>query len=538
MSAQGGTFYRKEGVSRNDTLRRGDITSWPNLGNESIDQNEVSQIRELLTNMGNRLETLERNTNGRQERRWVQGNDRGPQRFGRWTNEGRVYTSRNLGTRRNEAANIAGVGTRGDRYTQQGSGLQNNWDAGRAQRNQWVSTSNQEFSSMVKAAYRHCQIRHHEGTWQEVPNKIKNVVGNVFDTITPPYPDAALQDEFRRLREKLEEDIKSVVQNHLQRSKEQVERELSMTNPDDKEAALNIVYRQLSRNLKRKITHDNKCIYLEEAEKLIGRTQIRNEPEQSIQEGQTVGANEGLANTDETSEVAMEASEATRKRNRTKSTPEKTVQVQSRNSVEGSPAQATPVKKNRIENNSDSNQGAAEANKFVHQREIKSQWEIKLKESTNTIVIGDSNLSLARKIPSDFEVHAFPGMHLQHATSVINKLPRGRERPLRVILSVGINHRDWSKEDLEPEINALREVVDKAEAEIYLAGVPLHGSLNNSQKEILTTLNNNMKDWQRGHYINPILTSDVDIIPSDRYRIHHTQETTDRVMQSFIDFLV
>jgi hypothetical protein len=88
-------------------------------------------------------------------------------------------------------------------------------------------------------------------------------------------------------------------------------------------------------------------------------------------------------------------------------------------------------------------------------------------------------------------------------------------------------------------MNALRGAVDNVGAmDIYLAGVPIHGSLNNSQREVLTALNNTMKDWTRGHFINPILTTEVEIVQGDRYRIHHTQETTDKVMQSFLDFLI
>jgi hypothetical protein len=158
-------------------------------------------------------------------------------------------------------------------------------------------------------------------------------------------------------------------------------------------------------------------------------------------------------------------------------------------------------------------------------------------ETTKIIIIGDSNLTLARQIPENVEVHAFPGMLLQHATAVLRKLPR-LNNPIKVIIAVGINHRDWSWEDLEPEMEDLHRTIGDFGGEIYLAGVPLNNKLNQDQRGTLTALNNKMKEWQEGHFISPILTEEVEVTPTDRYRIHHTQETTDKVMQSFYDFLV
>ena len=157
-------------------------------------------------------------------------------------------------------------------------------------------------------------------------------------------------------------------------------------------------------------------------------------------------------------------------------------------------------------------------------------------EETEIIIIGDSNLTMARHIPKKAEVHAFPGMLLQHASAVLNKLPRPSKT--KVVLAVGINHRDWVWEDLEPEIEVLHRNLADAQAEIYIAGVPLHSKLNQEQRAVLTKLNNKMKEWQGGNYVSPILAEEVEVSSTDRYRIHHTQDTTDKVMKSFFDFLV
>jgi hypothetical protein len=413
-----------------------------------------------------------------------------------------------------------------------------------------VDTDNRDFSSIVKSGYRHCQIRHHEAIWDELPRKIGRLFHEAFQTITPPYPDNELRRDFEQLETELQNSIRTTVQTHLKRARERNARELSHLNPDNKEKALEITYRQLSKNLGRKMSHEEKAKYLAEASNMITDNDARiNQPmqekptqigeeetsTQSRQEETAMQNKPEEARTQEDIEITTNMEVETTTRKRTRSSPQTTARpIVERLNLEESPLQgADRCKKNRL---GEPNNNGETRNAIVHQREIKTLWEIKPMENTDTIIIGDSNLTMASQIPENVEVHAFPGMLFQHATAVLNKLPK-RNNKIKVILAVGINHRDWSWEDLEPEMEGLHRTLTDVNADIYLAGVPLHNKLNTEQRGILTRLNNRMKEWQTGNFISPILAEDVEVSPTDRYRIHHTQETTNKVMQSFFDFL-
>lgn len=526
-----GVFYRKTGVGRNDTLTREREHSRQNRAENGRNQGdrEISMGREGRRYGQNysRDNRAEEAYNNNHWRRWTGGEQREQTRFG------------NRMQRDNERAQL-----------QQGG-----WNRARNIRTRWVETENSDFTRIVKGGYRHAQIRHHEAIWDALPRKISRQFHEAFQTITPPYPDEELRRDFEQLETELQNSIRTTVQAHLKRARERNIMELSQLNPDEKEKALEITYRQLSRNLGRKISHEDKAKFLTEASNIMAnrdaemgqaeeetRTLTREEEIRTENVPDEPSARENVRNEDPPEEAreqedgirTINMDIETTNRKRIRSSPQINTIV-GRLNLEDSPSQeAARCKKNRMV---EPNESGDSKNKVVHQRQNKVEWEVKPMETTKIIIIGDSNLTLARQIPENVEVHAFPGMLLQHATAVLRKLPR-LNNPIKVIIAVGINHRDWSWEDLEPEMEDLHRTIGDFGGEIYLAGVPLNNKLNQDQRGTLTALNNKMKEWQEGHFISPILTEEVEVTPTDRYRIHHTQETTDKVMQSFYDFLV
>jgi len=59
---------------------------------------------------------------------------------------------------------------------------------------------------------------------------------------------------------------------------------------------------------------------------------------------------------------------------------------------------------------------------FLRINEVKKSWALNAQPGTKTIVIVHSNLKLARSIPTDWEVQAYPGMVFKHATEILTAI--------------------------------------------------------------------------------------------------------------------
>jgi hypothetical protein len=154
-----------------------------------------------------------------------------------------------------------------------------------------AETNNQPFAHLVKTTYRHCQVRHHQIIWAQLPRKISKYIDDTFDLITPPYPDNTLEDELKDLEEKLKKDIQRTIELHLQRAEVRVHGDLTSMDltdmdPNDKGKALEIAYRQLTSRHGHKMNHETRVRYLGEADQLLGTWTQRGE-QRSGEVGQT-----------------------------------------------------------------------------------------------------------------------------------------------------------------------------------------------------------------------------------------------------------
>ena len=150
--------------------------------------------------------------------------------------------------------------------------------------------------------------------------------------------------------------------------------------------------------------------------------------------------------------------------------------------------------------------------------------------------MGDSNLKLARNIPTGIEVHAVPGLTFKHVVTILSRL-QTTDNPVRIVISAGINHRDAQFAELQTELEQLRQAVADSAHEIIFAGVPISNSHGKEHVRNINRINDELKERFQDRFIRPIGREGVVIAASDTYWVHHTQLTTDKALLSIIDFL-
>jgi DNA-binding FrmR family transcriptional regulator len=443
----------------------------------------------------------------------------------------------------------------------------------------WVETDNQDFTEIIMTSYKYCQLRHHEQNWRSLPRKVEGMIKESFVNIKPPCPDEELTQQLNAVQAETNQKVLEIVQKHLKKSIENNKESLARLNPADKDRALRIAYQRLAKNLGNRMRHEERNQLLAEADELLTYRQ-RNEESTATREISQEAAHqdrkeEGRTDRDEKDkeksttngdvENGVEEEEQmeqglTRKRGRPENTPTPEKNRPARNE-EGAKDSATnlkgtthgaslenlinsitetPTKKRLIRSSKvrldDQLQNTNKNRISIHRSEGKAEWGIAPSEETGTVIIGDSNLKLARNIPEGTEVHCFPGLHFSHAAAILNKLHTD-SNPLRVVIAAGINHRDHSITELDTELKRLKGAVGESEHEILVMGVPSSHSHGEDLQRKINLINGRLRTTYQNRYIEPIGRDEVTVAEFDLYGIHHNQPTTDKVIESILRFL-
>lgn len=591
MADEGGRFYRKEGINRTDVLRRPEERTQPRVEpriEPRPEPRDEYRPKNVWVNQrfggprppNHHWRPYKPEEEHRENRRYA--GHHGPWQ-GRDTRGGWGQGRENWGQGRGNGNEVQGHwngGRNQQNWNPPNRNQQNRYQQNRDQQNRgparsWIETTNADFSTVIKSAYRHCQLRHHEKIWQALPNKVEKMMKDAFDTITPPFPDDELRGEILKLKDETNHKIKELTQKHIERVLKKNEETLGRLNPEDKNQALRIVFRQLTKNLTR-MTPEEKDQFLTEADdKLTGGRGNSGGNSGGNLEGNLEGnsSTEDKNKEKETEEIAMETLDANRKRVR-----EEANRTDTRDDVEGDnddnseeegaaarrPAPNNPTKKPcntkspkdkqfihssilrpevpTLETLTQKTGGVSDMNPTNIHRvgnqgiETKSDWMIQPLEDTFALIIGDSNLKLAKAVPAGYETHVFPGLNLDHATILLTKLQK-LTTPLKIAVSVGINNRDTPPMELDILIQKILTASTTGPHEVLMTGVPISGTQSREQDNNIKYLNDGLEKAFGEWYVGPIPQGEITISKADLYQIHHTQETTDKVMKSILSFL-
>ena len=175
---------------------------------------------------------------------------------------------------------------------------------------------------------------------------------------------------------------------------------------------------------------------------------------------------------------------------------------------------------------------------FLKTNELKKSWKLTAEPHTKTIVIADSNLRLACNIPTEWEIHVYPGMTFKHTNEVlVNFKPAVALE--NIIVIVGINHRtlNYNKTSL-PDMNKLWKTLNIFSTKtVFLSAVSTSNNLSQEEASNIRQINDKMKVDCGKRFVPPLASPQVKISPNDILKIHHSKETVDKIISQLNSFI-
>ena len=172
-------------------------------------------------------------------------------------------------------------------------------------------------------------------------------------------------------------------------------------------------------------------------------------------------------------------------------------------------------------------QNDASGSTTVHTGMPKHSWTARVGQNTKVVILGDSNMRLARNLPNGWEAHVYPGAHLNNMATIIQKM----EKPdslTTVVVAAGINNRTWQVDNIRHDIYKVSNVASNRNLTCHFVGVSIPPKITEDEKSHLRSLNKIASERFRHRYINSV--SEVSVSPTDRYKIHYDQNTVDQII--------
>ena len=140
-------------------------------------------------------------------------------------------------------------------------------------------------------------------------------------------------------------------------------------------------------------------------------------------------------------------------------------------------------------------------------------------------------------IPSNWEVHAFPGAKYGHVAGMIPGMIGEMSRNLRwVVVQVGVNHRD---DQVFPgrDVTAILSAVAQTPAGILFVGVSYSATLPQLIKANIDKFNGRLQELCGEHYMPPLPIKVVRVDATDQLQIHFTTGTAGKVLDRVLSWI-
>lgn len=179
------------------------------------------------------------------------------------------------------------------------------------------------------------------------------------------------------------------------------------------------------------------------------------------------------------------------------------------------PAQGGSMDQLNTGRSSPGNKNTTEPGVRKHDGKNKAQWWYDIKRNTTTLIIADSNFRYAKDIPRGWQVEVFSGAKLAQANNLLSKLrslapPKSLER---VIVSVGVNNRGWTRGSIQKDLNRLIATMMRAPVPCYFLGISIPSGFEAEPRRMCEYINEHAKrrlTWDEVClYLQPLPREDI-----------------------------
>lgn len=177
----------------------------------------------------------------------------------------------------------------------------------------------------------------------------------------------------------------------------------------------------------------------------------------------------------------------------------------------------------------------------IHPQSPKTEWSVRVRPGTTTLVLADSNFKAVTNIPDGWDVHVYPGASWAHAYQMLTK-HKATVRPENIVLAFGVNNRDQQYSTWYHDMSRCYSAAKRLAEDTYILGVSATGrkpsQLNLVQLRNLDEMNTAARKLAKTRFIPPLFDEEVNIAATDLlFGIHHTPATVETVKMSIQKFL-
>lgn len=413
------------------------------------------------------------------------------------------------------------------------------------------TSTNPDFADVTKTIYKWVQLHHHQNNWKQLPKSLNNRIDLLVNDIRPPSANDDLRNTLKALSVKFGDDIRDAVDKHLSTQLVDVEVHAGSLDPTDLLRAKEIASKYLKNRLGRLDARQRDSL-IDSAANMVGiyrdqptrpPTPTDNHRTSPIPTANRQRSPVRGAATQPDSWHLVTGSPSTRKRPAS-GTPD---HASTNNRFDALTYENDDIEIDDVQPDGSPPQRATQLSSAKKQRPStdvihtsagvrvfygpKNNWAFTVSPTTEYVLIGDSNLRSATRLPPRWQVECLPGARLTHVAKALRRMQTSAGRHVNVVLQAGINHRAESTTDFQTE---LRHLLDEARgneciSRIFYAGISVSSTL--PEADNIRSINSLIvQAVQPDNYILPLDPSQVNVNVTDHSGIHHTPETTDRII--------
>lgn len=381
------------------------------------------------------------------------------------------------------------------------------------------SSNNPDFKELSKQLFQLALLENAKVTWVNPPETLERAVRGVTQSVRPPCPNDKLHSELNKAGYTFLKNLSEIANRHIDLQISALTADINKLNHTDFDMAKSVAASYLRKRLGSnfppedlELLMDTAGEYISESTPLITGPALprpilkKRKPDESPAPhiADVEGAPFKIVNViSELSGVSLDDGAST-------------------DQADASATATKPQpKRHKVEHS-----------QIIH-RGPKCEWKIARSVQQNAVLLGDSNLKLARSAPG-LDINSLPGANLNHVVQVLtNWRPTDERDKLFVVIQAGINHREDTKENIDELIKKLHKLKEDTSSYIrlYVLGVSIPPGLPREQAETLSFLNQRMFDLVGGlQFIEGLDTGDVNILADDFSGIHYDQATVDSIV--------